>query len=164
MKIPALIPALAAALALLVSDASARTLQTWDKTITTQNRFKLVLDDQAVLDNETGLVWQRSPSGETKTWASAALACRGTLAGNRAGFRLPRADELLTLLTLGNVPALPSGHPFLGISVTEWYWTATTTEGNEDNAIEVVFGGFISPAPKWESRLFWCVRGPGATN
>ena len=37
-------------------------VRSWDQKITTASRFKIVLDGEAVLDKETGLVWERSPA------------------------------------------------------------------------------------------------------
>ena len=40
-----------------------------------------------VLDRETGLVWQRTPSSGTSDWAAARLACRHATTGGRRGWR-----------------------------------------------------------------------------
>ena len=92
------------------------------------SRFRCVLDDAAVLDLETGLVWQRSPDlGRSVTWFLAHDDCTSSSVGGRRGWRLPTLTEVLTLddprvLTL---LSLPSGHPFIaGFNV--FYWSATT--------------------------------------
>ena len=86
----------------------------------TSQRFQCVLGDVAVLDRETGLVWERVPSAAAAgDWDTArALAARGFV-GGRYGWRIPSEEELATLVAAG------AGHPFTVLPNT-YYWTATT--------------------------------------
>jgi hypothetical protein len=47
--------------------------QNWDKSLASDNRFTILSDfnEQAVRDNETGLVWEKAPSGGPTDWAVA---------------------------------------------------------------------------------------------
>jgi hypothetical protein len=98
---------------------------TWSQKITdASKRFKIVLDGQGVLDKETGLVWEKSYNGSA-SWEQATWFCynKGDSVG-RAGWRLPRVEELMSLTDPTTSSHLPSGHPF----VSFWdgkYWTST---------------------------------------
>jgi hypothetical protein len=94
----------------------------WDQTLPASTRF-IVLSNMggaAVLDRETGLVWEQSPtapptSPNTFTWLEAQDHCNTLTVGNRKGWRLPTIQELaslvdgdpLTLSARGSHPAIP---------------------------------------------------------
>src|SRR5262245_31886594 len=77
----------------------------WDQTlactaVATCPRF-VVLSNfgaEAVLDRETGLVWQRTPSVTSFTWLDGVSECRKLTIGNRMGWRMPSLDEIGSLL------------------------------------------------------------------
>lgn len=128
-------------------------------------RFRCVLaNNEAVLDRETGLVWERAPAATRHPWDQAVdFRCpvRGT--GNRRGWRLPTAEELLSLLGAGG------GHPF--ISVQASYWTSTVSVIDNTYAASVLTtpsldaggdaGGFEFLL-KTDTHFVWCVRGGSA--
>jgi hypothetical protein len=146
----------------------------WDQTIactTTSSCPRLVVlanfDNNAVLDRETGLVWERSPS-ETRIPLNLDL-CRGLAVGSREGWRIPTLSELRTLIDSSQTnPALPPGHPFtnLHLDPTDTYWTLTEDLLNPGRFLLVSFA-----LPKAEGASFpdtafgrfWCVRGPSST-
>jgi len=74
----------------------------WDKKIPGATRFQLVLDGAAVLDKETGLVWEKSPDTESlarKPWKSTTETtadeyCYKREIAGRKGWRLPTVEEL----------------------------------------------------------------------
>lgn len=123
-------------------------------------RFECVFDGSAVLDKETGLVWQTAPSISTiNTWAGARLACVSLVQGLRRGWHLPTIEELSTLL------ALPATAPFTGITATDEYWSSTTSPFDSTVALTRVIGTLaVGERPKDTSGVMrlWCVRG-GAT-
>ena len=59
---------------------------TWSQKIAGAARFELVLDGEAVLDKETGLVWEQSPMKESFDWSSAKSLCMRLELGGRKGF------------------------------------------------------------------------------
>jgi hypothetical protein len=128
---------------------------------------------EAVLDRETGLVWERSPIDSVFTFGGAQYSCVQLRAGDRQGWRLPTLSELSSLVD-GSLPipgpSLPPGHPFdkdtIQISPSAYYWTTTSDFlFMEDFVIIKHFtgGGAISSdrrAPLFTSQHYrWCVRG-----
>ena len=92
----------------------------WDRRINSaQQRFKVLTEfnSEAVLDRETGLVWERRPSTDGMAWSMARLVCAQKAVGGRGGWRLPSFSELASFVdpsvTNPQVPRLPTGHPFL---------------------------------------------------
>lgn len=121
-------------------------------------RFKLVMNKEAVLDRETGLVWERSPSTEPMAWTSAVYYAFNKIVGGRKGWRLPTVEELASLVDPNESnPALPRGHPFIIQSVN--YWSATSNFGLAGGAFAVFMGnGYVGPLSN-DYYYVWCVRG-----
>src|SRR5262249_11284788 len=69
----------------------------WDQTLASSTRFLILIgfSNQAVLDRETGLVWQRSPDTAPTTWLNARKGCINKSVGGvqRKGWRLPAINE-----------------------------------------------------------------------
>src|SRR5215472_10717911 len=102
----------------------------WDQTIpctatTNCSRFVVLsnFSNQAVLDRETGLVWEQAPTANAGlTWTGAFQVCNRKPVGGRMGWRLPTVSEMGSLfqgavsLTGGGFlfleTSLPAGHPF----------------------------------------------------
>ena len=142
----------------------------WDQTLacTALNncpRFIVLsnMGSNAVLDRETGLVWERSPATTIQTWNLARSHCTDRKTGGRMGWRLPSVHELGSLVD-PSVPfftvALPSGHPFT-ILDSFTYWSATTNAEDTSRAwVMSIFNPSSSHADKGLSRFpVWCVRG-----
>jgi hypothetical protein len=132
----------------------------WDQTLPANTRFIVLsnMNSEAVLDRETGLVWERSPSLPPMPQLNAQGFCNVLFLGNRLGWRLPQLQELLSLIDRSqSSPALPAGHPFNNVS--NYYWTATTSF-NANQAYGVSFGiGAPIGSIKSSSFSVWCVRG-----
>jgi len=135
----------------------------WDKKITTPDRFTVLaaFNGEVVRDNETGLLWEQSPSSLAASWESARHACSTKAVGERMGWRLPSVQELASLVDpFQSEPALPLGHPFANIELTD-YWSATTDVEHPAYAWDVFFGGNPGVGTKFKSDpgFAWCVRG-----
>jgi hypothetical protein len=133
-------------------------------------------NNEAVLDRETGLVWERSPgilpgtSTLAVTW-DPARACVGKNVGGRKAWRLPSVQELASLVdpSVGFPgPSLPAGHPFMNVQ-QGFYWSATTLANSPAVADSSLFAwaidftdGGLSVLAKTTSRFVWCVRAGGA--
>ncbi len=70
----------------------------WSEILPAADRFKLVMSSAAVLDRETGLVWEQSPDTTTRTWQFAHVHCNQKTVGNRKGWRLATNQELASLV------------------------------------------------------------------
>jgi hypothetical protein len=148
----------------------------WDQTMATTSRFVVLTNfaSEAVLDRETGLVWQKTPRPDPIDYSLAFQTCAYSPIGGRLGWRLPTVSELTSLFdpTVNVNPKLPAGHPFTVGGGSFWTTTqANTTFAASDKSYEV-FGSFFdgpsgtagflhgSLGPTQTSKS-WCVRGPG---
>lgn len=134
----------------------------WSQILKASKRFKLVMGDAAVLDKETGLVWEQSPVTTTHLWSDARFQCTGRTTGGRQGWRLPSVHELASLVdpsVASPGPTLPAGHPFTDVQ-PNFHWSATTNAEFSSSAWEVSFNnGLTHSHDKSNSDQVWCVRG-----
>lgn len=148
-------------LMLVTSAAHGAALQSWDKKIESPGRFKVLraFGDAAVLDKETGLVWEKT-GALVGDFRNSMRHCAFRNVGGRLGWRLPALEELLTLVDPSNTtPALPDGAPFENV-IGVPFWTANEEESDPTLAVSVsldVFGVFSNP--KSTTRKVLCVRG-----
>jgi len=142
-------------------------MPSWDQTLPASTRFIVLsnMGSAAVLDRETGLVWEQSPTApptvpNTFIFVTAQSHCNELTVGTRKGWRLPTIQELASLVdpTQSN-PALPAGHPFSNVQSFN-YWSATTYAFFTGNAWVVNFvSGKVGPDDKSTLYFVWCVRG-----
>jgi hypothetical protein len=157
----------------------------WDQKLPASTRFVLLLDweAKAVLDRETGLVWEQSPSGATNFWQNSLRTCLSKNVGGSKGWRLPTITELASLIdpSATTEPTLPSGHPFVNVSRDTVYWSSTRDSDplNPNTALMVRFRiftpplggssivgevgilGSIPPSSTPSQGAEWCVRSGG---
>lgn len=146
----------------------------WDQTLPSSTRFIVLsnMASKAVLDLETGLVWERSPSKYIVPWSGAHVACNELIVVNRKGWRLPTLQELASLMDPSEASLLPADHPFIlppeiGGVAPPYFWSATTSHADASAAWMAYFGrGIIDGAPNvylapkaTSSTFAWCVRG-----
>jgi hypothetical protein len=116
--------------------------------------------NEAVLDRETGLVWERSPDLTLSGWNAARFHCSMSKVGNRLGWRVPAVHELSSLID----PAtsfLPAGHPFFNVQTQE-YWSVTSNVRNFDFGFAFEFFGnnrLLNKSRDTGMAYVWCVRG-----
>lgn len=138
----------------------------WDQTMPAATRFIVLsnMASEAVLDRETGLVWQKTPSPTLVAYSFAVRVCEFGTTGNRMGWRVPRMLEMQSLMEVSaGLAALPAGHPF-AIVAGGSYWTSTLFNAgayrdsyllvNPANAVGATFGG-----ANYVGGYAWCVRG-----
>ncbi len=134
----------------------------WDKKIAGVGRFKVLsqFGNAAVLDKETGRVWEKTPSNGVGDWFNRLNRCYNLEVGGRKGWRVPTIEELMSLVDKSQpAPTLPAGHPFIN-GQSSFYWSATTDASNPANALFVTLNnGDVSSSDKTVSHFVWCVRG-----
>lgn len=134
----------------------------WDHAQNNPGRFSVLsqFNNKAVLDKETGRVWEQSPSTSAGNWFNALSHCYQLEVGGRKGWRLPTIEELASLVdTSQSSPALPAGHPFSNVQSSD-YWSATTFATSSSFALGVdFFDGDVGFDDKSDSFFVWCVRG-----
>jgi prepilin-type processing-associated H-X9-DG protein len=137
----------------------------WD-TNNTSLRFTTAFPG-AVLDNNTGLVWEQAPSTimPAPTWTDARTQCLNKAIGGTRGWRLPSVVELASVIDAS--PGAPIvSVVFAGVQVGNvTYWSATTNAGvtsyTTNNTLNVSFAdGSVGVTPKGSASAVWCVRGP----
>lgn len=142
--------------------------QSWNKVLPAAQRFVVLaaFANAAVLDKETGLVWEQSPTTALMGWSTARIHCSQLGTGGRKGWRLPSVHELASLIDPSVVPpagpTLPPGHPFANIQTSGVsYWAASTNADNPSDAWSVYFfnGSVGTVGYKNANDGVWCVRG-----
>ena len=118
-------------------------------------------NDEAVLDRNTGLVWERSPHAASRPVFSASYHCLNASTGGQKGWRLPNITELASLVdpSVTTEPMLPAGSPFnFGSHV--FFWSGTLRHGFSDLFWSVNFRSGIVDDTEWTLTLSTlCVRG-----
>ena len=84
------------------------------------------IDTSTVTDNVTGLVWQKTDDNTTRTWEQAWDYCTDNIpALPGAGWRLPTAKELISIVDYGTLHPAINTDAFPGTN-SSYYWSATT--------------------------------------
>jgi hypothetical protein len=135
----------------------------WDRKINGASRFKVLsaFENEAVLDQETGLVWETSPSGPcTNNFVQAALTCNNITKGNRKGWRLPSIQELGSLVnpSASTSLLLPDDHPFLNVQPMG-YWSSTNRLHSNGHWVQRFTDGQADTTAPLNELCQWCVRG-----
>ncbi|MGA6826177.1 DUF1566 domain-containing protein [Nitrospira sp. NS4] len=139
----------------------------WDQKLDAAMRFVVLSNwnNEAVLDRETGLVWEQAPNPTQQIWDRSINQCLFSRVGGRMGWRLPSISELASLIdpsVASPGPTLPVGHPFSNVSgPAKLYWSATTRPDEPLDAFAASFEiGAVSAGLKASLTLrAWCVRG-----
>ncbi len=156
-------------------------MESYVKPIQGAKRFEVVYDGGAVLDKETGLIWQRDLQGNTTDLYDAVNKCYSLKIAGRAGWRLSRPEELLSLGDANvNVPKndygyqklkLSEGHPFLNLpsGYTE-FWTSAVEHAYVDPKLLKIIRVWhhdvnmfkLNSFYQWryvtDQQNYWCVR------
>ena len=133
----------------------------WDQNLPAAQRFVVLASfaNAAVLDKNTGLVWEQAPDATARTWPETIPYCVNKPVGGTRGWRLPSVAELASLID----PSLPApfvpGTVFTGVQSAS-YWSATTFAGDPTVAWFVFFrNDDVGITFKTLTFHAWCVRG-----
>lgn len=147
---------------LLTAMAACNHTLRWDTNNPSASRFTLAFPG-AVLDKNTGLVWEQAPDTGTDNWDNALqLICGQKAIGGTLGWRLPSVIELKSVQD----PSLPA--PFVPPNVfsgiqSATYWSATTSNFSFSQAWGVGFWSLLNTMGhtfKTNPLYVWCARGP----
>jgi hypothetical protein len=138
----------------------------WNKKLPASERFEILAEfnNEAVLDKETGLVWEKSPSTNGQSFAWAERTCYDRRIGERKGWHVPTIEQLASLVAgmyESTSPHIPAGHPFENVQ-ENYYWSSTTvSESSLPNYAWVVdfSNGTVHYWLKTGIIYAWCVRG-----
>jgi hypothetical protein len=140
-------------------------IKNWQQEHPAAQRFVILPDfnNDAVLDKDTSLIWELSPTPTRVTWNEARATCVTRTTGGQKGWRLPAPAEMRSLVgpaVDSPIPNIPPGHPFLNIQPTS-YWTVVP-EANQPSYARYVdaFLGNVLSFIKVYTYPVWCVRGP----
>jgi hypothetical protein len=155
------VAALAALLPAAAFGAGAAGFPTWSQKLPAKGRFLVLpaFGGDAVLDKETGIVWETEPSTAFFTWFTAIIHCHTLNVGGRRGWRLPTIEELTSIMDPSQPSFLPAGHPFTVLA--DGYWSSTSNAASAANAWVISLDdGSVGNGPgKSISLRAWCVRG-----
>jgi hypothetical protein len=151
----------------------------WDQTLScttlaTCPRFIVLsnFNSAAVLDRETGLVWERTPGAGTRQRFEAIRYCLERQTGGRMGWRVPKAEELFSLIDPSAIgpfdstspAALPAGHPFANVAdnfmATSAIGPPFLSSGRGYVAVSIQ-SGVIQTTGTGDLYRTWCVRSAG---
>ena len=130
----------------------------WDTNNPSASRFTTAFTG-AVLDQNTGLVWEQAPDASSRTWSAATSYCVNKTVGGTVGWRLPSVVELKSVQDPSLATPFVPASIFTGVQSAN-YWSATSHAGNPTVAWDVGFGhGDVFNGSKAPTNLAWCVRG-----
>lgn len=136
----------------------------WDQKLPSAARFIVLTNwgSEAVLDRETGLVWEASPKLAQLNHQQASTACMEKIVGGRAGWRLPTIQELFRTAVSGDGAIADSPFTNLAALIT---WSSTVANPNATKSRYVLIpekfnGSFWWPQPEGALANVWCVQSP----
>lgn len=125
--------------------------------------------DGTILDNVTGLMWQKCQLGltgsdcsigsaTTHTWHQALVEAQASTVSGYGDWRLPNYKELLSIVEERcNGPSINTN--YFPNTINSFFWSSSPYENNSSSSWRVNFSfGISSDAPRSESRYVRLVR------
>ncbi|WP_428560523.1 MAG: DUF1566 domain-containing protein [Solidesulfovibrio sp. DCME] len=114
-------------------------------------------DADTATDQVTGLVWQRVPDGQPRSWSDAGAYCEALELGGQSDWRLPHQRELVTLVDY--TASKPAWNAALS-GTSGHYWSVTPYQGYAGPYWYVNFAYGVSEFNAGaDGRYVRCVRG-----
>jgi hypothetical protein len=105
--------------------------------LTNEKNYRLLSED-VVLDEVTGLAWQRRPVTEFFDWMAAQGYCNALVLGGFSDWRLPSRMELVSLVSFETLDPSIDLVTFPD-TLSDWFWTSTPSVLNAEQAWYVYF-------------------------
>lgn len=143
-------------------------LPAWNQILPDSKRYVSVMNNEGVLDKETGIIWAKSlylSSGSVyKTdWDNARRDCWFLRIGQRFGWRLPTAREVKSLGNINGVIPLAM-FDAVNLAAQGFFWTSSERSSGIAYVFQVSsLGGTGSNTTQDKvtgSAALWCVRTP----
>ena len=115
---------------------------------------------EVVVDRITGLRWERSMDGSSRTHAEARERCANLELDGHDDWRVPARVELATILDASRTPTLDVA--VFGAAIEDYVWTASVAANDPARAYAIYFGQgeTILAAADLSGGHVRCVRGP----
>jgi hypothetical protein len=121
-------------------------------------RYSLADDNETVTDHKSGLIWQQADDRQKRKWADAKQYCKDLVLGGKKDWRLPRIDELETIIDYSRFA--PAINPVFSCRRWDVYWSSGTYALNPYYAWSVYFYyGYVVAYGKTNDHYVRCVRG-----
>ena len=122
------------------------------------NDFKY-LSQFEVLDNATGLIWQKEQDLSTRIWRNSVMYCEESSLSNNSDWRLPTVKELASIIDYNKYSPAIDNLSFKN-TISYPYWTSTSDIGGSSSRLAIHFeSGEIANITKEVSAYSRCVRG-----
>lgn len=135
----------------------------WDTKNPSASRFVVLaaFANAAVLDKNTGLVWEQAPTATQKDWRQAREDCLERTVGGTKGWRLPSVVELNSVQDPSLAAPFVPATVFTGVLPLS-YWSESSYLGAPGFTWVVSFqvNGVAPVDPGRTDFQVWCVRGP----
>ncbi len=118
-----------------------------------------------VLDNNTGLTWEKSPSEENYTWENAGNHCNdlnSSSYGGKSDWRVPNPLELQTIVNISTYkPATSSNFTGIPTGADDFLWTSKeySFDTSYAGAFNPYYGGYSYGKLKTNAYKVLCVSG-----
>ena len=99
------------------------------------------VDGEVVVDEVTGLIWQRDVDPETRATEDAIAYCDGLMLQGRDDWRLPERIELVSLMLPGSSPTIDSDA--FPDTPADYFRTATYAADSDERSWSVYFGSAL---------------------